>query len=312
MYRIIGADQKEYGPVTAEVVRQWIADGRANARSKVYPEGGAEWKTLADFPDFAAALAAKVGPPLLALGSEDKPLVAEEFLARDYDLAIGSCLSGGYDLLKNNFGLLFGGTALFLAIQFAAAILGFIPLLGILISLANFVASGPLTGGLYLLFLKAKRGHPAEVSEIFAGFKVALAQLFLANVVVALLSCLAALPGSVVIAGGVISMVVAHSPTPTGTLVVVVGALVVFVPIIYLSISWMFTLALVIDKQMDFWRAMELSRKMTGKHFWKCFLLLLMLGLINLGGVLVCGVGAIAKRCRVEVGRNATPQVCRI
>ena len=291
MYTIIGADQKEYGPVSSEQLCQWIADGRANGSTRARLEGSTEWKTLASFPDFAAALANKVGPPLVAMGNETQPLAAEEILARDYVLSIGSCVSRSYELLKKHFGLLFGGAALFMAIQFVVAILGFIPLLGILISLANFVATGPLTGGLYLLFFKAKRGQPAEVSEIFAGFKIALAQLFLANVVVGLLTGLAALPGGLVIAGGIISMVVAQAPTPLGIVIVAVGALVAFVPIIYLSISWMFTLPLVIDKQLDFWRAMELSRKMTGKHFGKVFLLLLLLGLINLGGLLVCGVG---------------------
>ena len=30
MYTIIGGDGKEYGPVTAEQIRSWIAAGRAN------------------------------------------------------------------------------------------------------------------------------------------------------------------------------------------------------------------------------------------------------------------------------------------
>ena len=30
MYKIIGADQKEYGPVPADQVRKWIAERRAN------------------------------------------------------------------------------------------------------------------------------------------------------------------------------------------------------------------------------------------------------------------------------------------
>ena len=35
MYKIIGADQKEYGPVTAEQLRQWIAEGRVNGQTSV-------------------------------------------------------------------------------------------------------------------------------------------------------------------------------------------------------------------------------------------------------------------------------------
>jgi Domain of unknown function (DUF4190)/GYF domain 2 len=56
MYKLIGADGKEYGPISAEVVRQWIAEGRANGLTKVLPEGATEWKSLSDLPEFAPAL----------------------------------------------------------------------------------------------------------------------------------------------------------------------------------------------------------------------------------------------------------------
>ena len=54
MYKIIGADQKEYGPVTAEQLRQWLAEGRVNAQTQVLPEGATEWKRIGDLPEFAA------------------------------------------------------------------------------------------------------------------------------------------------------------------------------------------------------------------------------------------------------------------
>jgi uncharacterized membrane protein len=55
MYKIIGADGKEYGPITTEQLRQWVAEGRANAQTKVLPEGATEWKSLAEFPELIAA-----------------------------------------------------------------------------------------------------------------------------------------------------------------------------------------------------------------------------------------------------------------
>jgi prepilin-type processing-associated H-X9-DG protein len=65
MYRILGADGKEYGPVTAEVLRQWISQGRANAQTKIKPEGAADWQPLASVPEFEALLSAAPGaaPP---------------------------------------------------------------------------------------------------------------------------------------------------------------------------------------------------------------------------------------------------------
>ena len=58
MYKIIGGDQKEYGPVDADQIRLWIADGRLAAQSKAQAEGSADWKPLSEFPEFADALGA--------------------------------------------------------------------------------------------------------------------------------------------------------------------------------------------------------------------------------------------------------------
>ena len=61
-YKIIGGDQREYGPIASEQLRQWVAEGRANGQSMVQPEGATGWLPLASFPDLASALAAAPGP----------------------------------------------------------------------------------------------------------------------------------------------------------------------------------------------------------------------------------------------------------
>jgi hypothetical protein len=61
MFRILGHDKKEYGPVSAEVLRQWIAERRANAQTMVQAEGSPGFRPLGEFPEFQSALAA-VGP----------------------------------------------------------------------------------------------------------------------------------------------------------------------------------------------------------------------------------------------------------
>ena len=58
MYKLIGRDGKEYGPVTADQLRLWISEGRAHAEYLVQLEGTAEWKTVADFPELQAAVRA--------------------------------------------------------------------------------------------------------------------------------------------------------------------------------------------------------------------------------------------------------------
>ncbi len=56
MYKIIGADQKEYGPVSAEQLRQWITEGRVNAQTRVQAADATEWKTMAEVPEFSDVL----------------------------------------------------------------------------------------------------------------------------------------------------------------------------------------------------------------------------------------------------------------
>ena len=65
MYKIIGADQKEYGPVTVDEIRNWILEGRANGQTLASVEGG-PWKALSTFPEFAQALSALPQPPSMA------------------------------------------------------------------------------------------------------------------------------------------------------------------------------------------------------------------------------------------------------
>jgi hypothetical protein len=64
MYKIVGADGRQYGPVSEDQIRRWLAEGRANAQTQVLAEGAMEWKALGVIPEFATAFAPKVPPAL--------------------------------------------------------------------------------------------------------------------------------------------------------------------------------------------------------------------------------------------------------
>ena len=141
MYTIIGGDQKEYGPVTAEQLRRWIAEGRVNGQTSVQAEGTTEWKPLAAFPEFADAFAAKpAGPAGLPRLPRAQPGLAEDIFGRDYDLDIGRCVSrdaGRWS--SDNF-----GTDLRRGRHLHAGPIGFgllvqIPIVGILVSLGSLI-----------------------------------------------------------------------------------------------------------------------------------------------------------------------------
>jgi hypothetical protein len=53
MFKIIGADGRQYGPISADQIRQWIAQGRVNSLTLVQTEGSAEWKQLGEFPELS-------------------------------------------------------------------------------------------------------------------------------------------------------------------------------------------------------------------------------------------------------------------
>ena len=62
MYKIIGADGREYGPATAGQLRQWIAEGRADAQTQTLAPGAPEWKPLGALPEFAGHFAPPTPP----------------------------------------------------------------------------------------------------------------------------------------------------------------------------------------------------------------------------------------------------------
>ncbi len=71
MYKIIGGDQKEYGPVPLEGIVEWIRGNQANGQTLVQKEGG-PWVPLGTLPEFAPYLPAAPGmasPPTPGMSS---------------------------------------------------------------------------------------------------------------------------------------------------------------------------------------------------------------------------------------------------
>ena len=306
MYKIIGGDGNEYGPVSAETMRQWIAENRVNSETKVRGET-TEWKPLAEFPEFAAGAA----QPQPSAGGAPAPFATASFARAerreifdgDYQLDMGGCISRGWALLKANFGVLFGAVMIYFGVQFLLSILSVIPLIGVLFTLASWVITGPLMGGLLYLFLRVVRGEAAGPGDVFDGFRRAFGQLFLGQLVTSLLMGLCLLPALV---AGVIMLIPTISEFkgaglvhlvetfPANVLVAVGGVfLLCLIPLLYLQVSWMFTLPLILDKGLEFWPAMKLSWQRVNVHWWQLFGLMVLVGLVNVLGLLMCFVGIL-------------------
>src|ERR1035437_8171137 len=193
----------------------------------------------------------------------DAEALEREILARDYDLDIGSCLRRGWALVRSDFWPLVGVTALLLTLLSAVSSIGEVSRsignfhLGI--SVVGLLLGGPLMGGLYLYFLKKIRREEVRVESAFSGFSHSLLHLILASFVTGILTKL--------------------------------EFLCLIMPGIFLCVAWFFTLPLVIDNPLDFWPAMRVSRKTISKHWWDFLGFLLVLGLVNLTGIMACCVG---------------------
>ena len=98
MYKIIGADGQPYGPVNAEQIKRWIAEGRARSETLVQAEGTVEWKPLATF----AELSGGTPPPISALPPGYGPVPGNVAARASNKVAAGICgiLLGGFGVHK--------------------------------------------------------------------------------------------------------------------------------------------------------------------------------------------------------------------
>ncbi|MFZ5453268.1 MAG: hypothetical protein ACOZF2_15530 [Thermodesulfobacteriota bacterium] len=166
----------------------------------------------------------------------------------------GKYLKEGWELFKLYPGGFVGFTLLFAFIQ---AFLNYLPWLGGPIGL---VIDGPLGAGFYIVSAKLLQRRTVEFRDFFAGFNFLL-PLILVSVISGLL--------------------------------IILGLVFLILPGIFLMVCYLFPSFIVIDRRLDFWPAMELSRQTVQKQWFGFFVFLLLLILINLGGVLALGIGLL-------------------
>src|SRR5689334_13667586 len=149
--------------------------------------------------------------------------LAAQYLSQNRSIDIGSCVRRGIDLVTGNLGLVVGACVLAFVVMFGIAL---VPILG---WIAAFVVDPVIIAGLYLLLLKRIRGQHATIGDVFSGFGGSVMNLALAGIVSGIL--------------------------------VSIGFFFLVLPGIYLVVGYVFALALVADKKLEFWTAMELSRR---------------------------------------------------
>lgn len=79
-YIVMGDDGNEYGPVSAEQIRDWIADNRIERKTPVKTETTKDWIFIESLPEFRAAFEA-VAPANKTSGGSRKWLLLLFLLA---------------------------------------------------------------------------------------------------------------------------------------------------------------------------------------------------------------------------------------
>ncbi|RKZ77944.1 MAG: hypothetical protein DRR19_27190 [Candidatus Parabeggiatoa sp. nov. 1] len=72
-----------------------------------------------------------------------------------------------------------------------------------------------------------------------------------------------------------------------------IGLFLLIIPGLYLSVAYLLTVPLIVEKNMGPWRAMESSRKAITHHWFKVFLTYLIMGIIYIISIIPLGIGLI-------------------
>ncbi|MBE9117879.1 hypothetical protein IQ249_18435 [Lusitaniella coriacea LEGE 07157] len=196
-----------------------------------------------------------------------RPKNLQSVINENYTVKIGDYISRGWEIFKQNPGLLIGYVVILVVIS--SVVFG-LPLalqrtIGpelaqSISSLINIIVSPPLWAGLFIGCFILHKGQQLQFNNFFSGFQY-FAQLVIASLVSAIL--------------------------------IIIGFIFCLVPGIYLAIGYSFMIPLVIDRNLNFWDAMEASRKIVTKQWFSIFAFLIVIGLINTAGALVFGVGLL-------------------
>ena len=195
------------------------------------------------------------------------------------------CLSDGFDLIKDRYWF-------FLGMCFVAIVVSSAVPFGILL--------GPMMCGLYMTFFMKRLGQPIEFGTLFKGFDH-FGQSVIATLFHIIPVMIIVIPAYILFYVGFVVAIAAsgntNEPNPAA-LFGVIGFAVLFwlaivIVLIFISILFTFSYPLIVDRHLQCVDALKLSARAGMANFWKLLWLLLMTGLLQFLGVLLCYVGVL-------------------
>jgi hypothetical protein len=144
--------------------------------------------------------------------------------------------------------------------------IGYTVLMLLMITVASFIPfaalfiGGPLIVGYFIVADKINKGEAYEFKTFFRGFDSFVPLL--------------------------LYMLIA-------SIFIFLGFIALIIPGVYLSVGYIFAPLYIVFGKLDFWDGMEFSRKLVTRKWWNIFGFLVLLGLINIAGMLALFVGII-------------------
>lgn len=169
-------------------------------------------------------------------------------------LPLGEYLKTGWRLFVSYPGGFIGFFLVYLVIQVA---LHFIPYIG---GVAGFVVGPALIMGNFIVSAKLLQSRTPQFSDFFLGFRFFVPLLLAALV---------------------------------GGLLTAIGFFLLVIPGVYLMVCYIFASSLVVDRRLDFWPALELSRRTVHPLWFSMFGFLLLLIIVNIAGAIALGIGIL-------------------
>jgi len=206
---------------------------------------------------------------------DSKPVISSQSTDPcDYDFSIGAVLSESWERTSGLKGSFWAAGAIFLLVMIVVgAIAGGVSavlvgnddvaggaLSSILLQLVIMAVMYPFLAGIVMLGIERSVDLPLSYKSVFGYFAYTLPLL-----------------------GAAVLM----------SILVTIGFLLLIIPGIYLSLAYMFTVPLVVEKNLGIWDAMETSRKAVTSHWFKLFFLFLIMGIIFIISAIPFGIGLI-------------------
>lgn len=188
------------------------------------------------------------------LGHKVDPKTFEKLISEGYEVDPSKYLKEGWEIFKLRVGEFIVYTVI---VAVVSALFSRLDLIG---SLATTAVIPPLYAGFIIVVFMLFKGQEIQFGDFFKGFNYFL-PLVLASIVMSIL--------------------------------ITIGMVLLVLPGIYLLVSYMFVSLLIVDYHMEFWQAMETSRKIVTKNWFSLFVFALILFVINLLGALALGIGLL-------------------